>query len=511
MSRSITLNIPPEEFDNEQFVEQAIARKLGAKPFAYEINKRSIDARRNVHYVLQITVYDQDEPRATTFEPAYQSVHDKKEVHIVGAGPAGYFAALECLLLGLKPILFDRGKDVQQRRRDLRALQQEGIVNPDSNYCFGEGGAGTYSDGKLYTRSKKRGNLVNVLQVLVHHGANPDIMVDAHPHIGSNKLPKVVAQIRKTIEDYGGEIHFDAKLTNIIRENGEVKAIVINDQEEVSVNAVILATGHSARDIYQLLFDRKIDIAFKPFALGVRIEHPQALIDQIQYRRKQRGSLPAAAYKLTCQANSHGVFSFCMCPGGLIVPASTAPGELVLNGMSLSRRDSKYANSGLVVTTDEGDLDDHDQNNPFRGLDFQRKVERRVFQAGDGSQMAPAQRLEDFLNGKLSSSLPDTSYIPGIYAADMNDLLPAFVANALHSGLKQFGDKMRGYRTNEAILLATESRTSSPVKIPRDEHCQSTNTLGLFPCGEGAGYAGGIMSAAIDGQRVARAVKDFLN
>ena len=393
----------------------------------------------------------------------------------------------------------------------MRAIQQFGEVDPHSNYCFGEGGAGTYSDGKLYTRSHKRGNILKALQLLVEHGATPDILIDAYPHIGSNKLPKIVAAIRETILAHGGEIHFNSCLTDLIIQNGVCEGVVINEKQEYRAKGIILATGHSARDIYYLLDQKGVSIAFKPFALGVRIEHPQSLIDNIQYNQAKRESnLPAASYKLVSQVKGRGVFSFCMCPGGLVVPAATAPGEIVVNGMSMSRRDSAYANSGTVVAIEEKDLKGLSTNPVFSGLAFQQQVEQQLFQFGDGSQRAPAQRLDDFVKGKVSSDLPGTSYIPGIYSAPLHQLLPTFIYQHLQKGVQDFGRKMRGYYTKEAVVIGTESRTSSPIRIPRSRTTYMHEEIaGLFPCGEGAGYAGGIISAALDGQNVARAVYRF--
>jgi len=415
--------------------------------------------------------------------------------------------------LGLKPVIIERGKDVQQRRRDLRGIQQFGTVDPNSNYCFGEGGAGTYSDGKLYTRSQKRGNIEKALKLLVEHGAQPDILVDAHPHIGSNKLPKVVAQIRATILSHGGEILFNHKVTDFIIQDGKILGVRINDKVELTGDAIILATGHSARDIYKLCHQRGIRLESKPFALGVRIEHPQPLIDEIQYNQKQReDGLPAASYKLVSQVEGRGVFSFCMCPGGLVVPAATSPGEIVVNGMSLSRRDSPYANSGTVTAVEEKDFASFADQGVFAGMAFQQSVEQKMFAAGDGSQQAPAQRLTDFVKGRVSKSLPDSSYIPGLSALPLHELLPDFIYQHLKVGVQNFGKKMRGYFTEEANVIGTESRTSSPLRIPRDPKTfMHPGMEALFPAGEGAGFAGGIISAAMDGQKVARAVKEYLD
>ncbi len=517
MQRDIEIKVRPVDAFNEALLKEKAIRKarLQAKDVKhFEILRRSIDARqKHPLYQFRIRLFVNETPEATpTLKEQFKDVSDAEEIVIVGAGPAGYFAALECLEQGLKPILFDRGKDVRSRRRDLRAIQQFGEVHPHSNYCFGEGGAGTYSDGKLYTRSHKRGNIEKSLRLLVEHGANEDILIDAHPHIGSNKLPKIVANIRETILHYGGEIHFDSWVTDFMIKNQQIKGVILENGKEHFSDAVILATGHSARDIYQLLYQKGIKIEAKPFALGVRVEHPQALIDQIQYRQKKREeNLPASSYKLVCQVENRGVFSFCMCPGGLVVPAATAPGELVVNGMSLSRRDSPYANSGTVVAVEQADLLDYQEEGVFAGLAFQKKVEQAVFQAGDGSQKAPALRMTDFIAGKLSQSISENSYIPGLYPAPLFDLLPPLIYRRLVEGMKTFGKKMKGYYTEEANVIATESRTSSPIRIPRNKQTyMHDEVLGLFPCGEGAGYAGGILSAAMDGQNVAKAVARYM-
>ena len=517
MVKEIELKILPKHIDNQTFILERIVKKVRWPKGSiqdWQIIKRSIDARGYQPFFLLKIVVTKDESIAE--KPAilaqFKDVSKRKRAIIVGAGPAGYFAALEFIELGIKPIIFDRGKDVRARRRDLKAIQQFGEVNPHSNYCFGEGGAGTYSDGKLYTRSHKRGKISKALQLLVEHGAPSDILVDAHPHIGSNKLPKIVAKIRETILAFGGEIHFDSFVTDLIIHQGKAKGVEVNKSEEYLADAVILATGHSARDIYELLDRKKIALEFKPFALGVRIEHPQPLIDKIQYNQKKReANLPAASYKLVCQINQRGVFSFCMCPGGLIVPAATAPGEIVVNGMSMSRRDSPFANSGTVIQVTEKDVLPYQEHGEFAGLVLQKSVEQKLFDYGDGSQKAPAQRLTDFVVGKISSDLPKTSYIPGIYSAPMHQLLPDFVYTHLKKGVQEFGRKMRGYFTNEAVVVGTESRTSAPIRIPRNKSTyMHEDVIGLFPCGEGAGYAGGIISAALDGQNVAKAAKEFL-
>ncbi|KAA3609289.1 MAG: FAD-binding protein [Calditrichaeota bacterium] len=513
MIKEIELNCTPSEAADSQSIERLVASNCQIE--VQEINsieylRRSIDARsKQPKIILRLKVYINEEPpeRERAIDQLSR-VGSKRQVLIVGAGPAGYFAAMELIKAGIKPVIFERGKDVQARRRDLRAIQQEGVVNPDSNYCFGEGGAGTYSDGKLYTGSKKRGPVKQILQLLVDHGANPDILFDAHPHIGSNKLPQVIQAIRETIQKMGGEIHFQARVSDFIVHEGVMRGVVVNDEKEFLSEAVILATGHSARDIFDLMGKNKIRLEAKPFAMGIRIEHPQALIDTMQYHQKPRdANLPAASYKMVTQVKNRGVFSFCMCPGGLIVPTATAPGELVVNGMSMAKRDSKFANSGMVVAIEPDDLQELKRFAELRCLQFQRAVETAVFNFGDGSQAAPAQRMTDFVKGTLSDKLPSSSYIPGIYSAPLHEILPGRITESLQIAFKQFGKKYRGFLTEEANVVGLESRTSSPIRIPRDrEKCTHTEVDKLYPCGEGAGYAGGIISAALDGQLVARAV-----
>jgi uncharacterized FAD-dependent dehydrogenase len=513
MPRILEIKIPHHKIQDAAWIRERIAGECGLKsadPFAYAILRRNIDARsREVQYVLKVELRM---PGEAPFEKTIRERHwpklaDGPPVLIVGAGPCGYFAALHLLTLGIRPMVIDRGKDVQARRRDLRAIQQFGLVNPDSNYCFGEGGAGTYSDGKLYTRSDKRGDIRNVLDWLVQHGAVEDILVDAHPHIGSNKLPPIIASIRKTIEDRGGSVHFDTRLEDIVIRDGKIVSAVCNTGV-IDTGQIILATGHSARDIYRLLLERNVALEAKDFALGLRIEHPQSLIDKIQYHCDLRpDTLPAAAYSLSCQVDGKGVFSFCMCPGGLIIPAATAPGEIVVNGMSLSRRDSPYANSGLVTSVDATDFKPFRKEGILQGMYFQASVEQAMFRSGDGSQKAPAQRMVDFIRGNESKSLPGSSYIPGLFTARLDELLPAAVSQRLRQGLAQLGKKVPGYLSEEAVLVGTESRTSAPVRIPRDrDSCEHPGVRGLFPAGEGAGYAGGILSAAMDGVRVAEAL-----
>ncbi len=517
MIKEVEIKIQPRAINDLEVIKREALKKAKLKSSANTeivVRRRSIDARGSQPvFRLRVVIYVNEKPEA---EPAIleqlQNVDDAPRVIIVGAGPAGYFAALELIELGLKPIIFDRGKDVRARRRDLRAIQQFGEVNPHSNYCFGEGGAGTYSDGKLYTRSHKRGSIAKALKLFVEHGAVSDIMVDAHPHIGSNKLPKIVANIRETILKYGGEIHFNSHVTDFIYEDKILKGVIVNDKEEHLGEATILATGHSARDIYYLLFNKKIRIENKPFALGVRVEHSQSLIDKIQYRQEKREeNLPASSYKLVCQIEKRGVFSFCMCPGGLVVPAATAPGEIVVNGMSMSRRDSPFANSGTVVAVEEEDLLPFAQHGVFAGLEFQKSVEQTMWAFGDGSQKAPSARMTDFVNNKISKDLPSTSYIPGLVSAPVHELLPKGISQRLQLGMKEFGRKMKGYFSAETNVIGTESRTSSPIRIPRNPATlMHEDAEGLFPCGEGAGFAGGIISAAMDGQNVAKAVAQFL-
>lgn len=519
MIKSIDLKLLPKDLYDEALLLRLASEavKLPTDQItAVKVRKRSIDARgKQPLYRLQVEVYVSEVPvaRPTWLSQLSDVATAGQRCIIVGAGPAGYFAALELIARGIRPIVLDRGKDVRARRRDLKAIQQAGVVDADSNYCFGEGGAGTYSDGKLYTRSHKRGNIEKTLELLVEHGATPDILVDAHPHIGTNKLPQIVSSIRATIEAHGGEVHFGSKVTDLILHRGAIEGVVVNEALAYRGDAVILATGHSARDIFELLHRKGITIEAKPFALGVRVEHPQSLIDAIQYHQPQRDpNLPASSYKLVHQVKDRGVFSFCMCPGGLVVPAATAPGEIVVNGMSPSRRDSPFANSGTVVAVELSDLPpQYAQYGVFAGMMFQRDVEQAMFGASDGTQRAPAQRMTDFVKGKVSGSLPATSYIPGLQSANVRELLPPFIGRRLQEGILAFGKKMKGYFTEEANVIGTESRTSSPIRIPRDrETYMHADVRGLFPCGEGAGYAGGILSAAMDGQNVAKAVEVFL-
>jgi uncharacterized FAD-dependent dehydrogenase len=507
---------PEEAFDDALF-KSALYLKLGVKDDGntfVNVTRRSIDARsRDVVVRLQCEILSPGEHKPLiSYSKNFPDVSRNKSVIIVGSGPAGLFAGLRLIELGIKPIILERGKDVQSRRRDLAAINKDHIVNGDSNYCFGEGGAGTYSDGKLYTRSKKRGDVRRILEIFVAHGAKEDILFDAHPHIGTNKLPVLVSELRQSILDAGGEVHFNERVADFIIEENTVKGVVTQDERKYFGEAVILATGHSARDIFQLLHRKGILIESKPFALGVRVEHPQSLIDSVQYHCSgDRGDyLPASSYSLVHQAKidgiDRGVFSFCMCPGGFIVPAATQPGEIVVNGMSPSRRDSKFANSGIVVAVDDNDFKHFREKGPLAGMYFQAAIERDACVVGGGTQRAPAQRLVDFVSNKISASLPETSYQPGLESVDMRNVLPTFIIDALRQGFRNFGTKMKGYMTNDAQIVGVESRTSSPVKIPRDKDTlEHPQIKGLFPCGEGAGYAGGIVSAAMDGERCAEA------
>lgn len=520
MNRILELSLPPEVAYNPELLSAYIQQKLKLNTaFYHKILRRSIDARgRQVKVQLQISVADEPLHTLIKFDKdRLPYVGNAESVALVGFGPAGMFAALKLIELGLKPVVFERGKDVQSRRRDIAAINKAHTVNTDSNYCFGEGGAGTYSDGKLYTRSTKRGDVHRILEILVNHGAVEDILVDSHPHIGTNKLPKVVAAIRDTIIAHGGEIHFGARVADILIKNNAITGIQLHDGSTFPCKALILTTGHSARDIYQMLYRKHIHIESKPYALGVRVEHPQSLIDSIQYHCDSRYPLlPAASYSLVAQtpglSGNVGVFSFCMCPGGFIVPAATNPGEVVVNGMSPSRRDSKFANSGIVVQVDATDWSHlAAAHGPLAGMAYQAAVEQMACAAAGGTQTAPAQRLVDFIEGKTSATLPECSYQPGLSSVDLKAVLPTKIHSALVEGFKHFGKKMKGYLTNEAVLVGVESRTSAPVKIPRDpHHMQHTHVKGLFPGGEGAGYAGGIVSAAMDGEKIAIAVHRFL-
>ncbi|MBS1730906.1 MAG: FAD-binding protein [Bacteroidetes bacterium] len=530
MQQKIHLMLSPEDAVMPSSLKSAIALHCGIAPediTGYHILKKSIDARSKIPYIqMHLQVFIQEPfPERSIPVPAWKNVeHVKRNACIIGAGPAGLFAALKLIELGIKPILFERGKMVKERRRDLALLNKKGILNPESNYCFGEGGAGTYSDGKLYTRSNKRGDINRILQLFVHFGAPANILWDAHPHIGTNKLPGIITAMRQCILACGGEIHFEKKLSGFKIKDHSISHINLASGEEIKIQSLILATGHSADDIYLLLKNNSLQLEAKPFALGVRIEHPQSCIDAIQYHHETRSEfLPPASYQLSTQAMGRGVFSFCMCPGGIIAPASTHPGQLVVNGWSPSKRNNPFANSGLVAEVNKHDVKTwlkemktwpfpDTENDPLLLSYFQKYVEEKSFQAGGGNFKAPAQRLVDFCNHKFSANLPQCSYIPGVASVELNKVLPPFIFSSLQQALKTFGNEMRrkkgkGFYTNDALVVATESRTSSPVRIPRDSikmhHLQISN---LFPCGEGAGYAGGIVSAAMDGERIAQAV-----
>lgn len=490
------------------------AANLGLKPSeisGIKILRKSIDARKPrimLNYKVEIYI-NEGVPEHKNYTFNYKDVSNAKHIHIIGFGPAGMWAALRCIELGYKPIVLERGKNVKDRRRDLKAINQDHIVNEDSNYCFGEGGAGTYSDGKLYTRSLKRGDVRRIFENLVYHGATDQILIDAHPHIGTNKLPKVVQNIRETILKFGGEVHFETRVTDFTIKDKTIVAIQLQNGNELHVDKVILATGHSARDIFYLLHTKQVALKAKSFAMGVRVEHPQHIIDSIQYHCKGEPRdelLPAAAYSLVQQVNNRGVYSFCMCPGGFIVPAATATEEVVVNGMSPSKRNNKFANSGIVAEINvDKDLNKYEHFGALKALEYQKDLERLAFTAGGRRQSAPGQRLTDFVEGRLSPSLNETSYQPGLTSSPLHSLLPKLIGSSLRKGFKAFGEKMNGFYTAEANIIGVESRTSSPVNIPRTATLEHPEIKNLYPCGEGGGYAGGIVSAAMDGERCAEA------
>lgn len=520
MIKDITLRIEPSLAASKASLLKAVSDAAHVKVSQindFKVVRKSVDARKNpVMFNLSVRIAVGEDSVVNAVENSPVNFHPLKNnspsVVIVGAGPAGLFAALESIKLGIKPIVLERGRDVDSRRIDLANISREKRINPDSNYCFGEGGAGAYSDGKLYTRSKKRGSVEEILQLFVQHGASPDILVDSHPHIGSDKLPHVIKNIRQTIINAGGEVRFRTKVEKILISEGKVSGVIANSSE-INAKAVILATGHSAHDTFRSLFESGVELQSKGIAIGVRLEHPQTLIDRIQYHQKEgRGEyLPAAEYSFVTQVDGRGVYSFCMCPGGVIVPAGSASEELVVNGMSASARSGQWANSGMVVEIQPGDFKDFSHAGPLEMLELQENLEKKMFVEAGMSIAAPAQRMKDFVEGKLSESLPRTSYAPGIISSDFNKLLPSQISGRLREGFKEFGRKAKGFLTNDAVMIGLESRTSSPIRIIRDpETLESVNVKGLFPAGEGAGYAGGIVSAAVDGIRCAKAADNYL-
>ena len=517
--KDFQFQVSPEASVNEDLLTQQVAKFLKISPKDIQkvvVLKRSFDARQKsvkVNVRGNAFLVGEEYHPAKVELPDYPNVANKQEVIVVGAGPAGLFAALQLIELGLKPIIIERGKDVRGRRRDLKAINVEGVVNEDSNYCFGEGGAGTYSDGKLYTRSKKRGDIDRILELFVAFGATPDIMVDAHPHIGTNKLPKIIQDIREQIIACGGKVLFETRVTDFVVKSNEIQGVVLQNGTVISANKVILATGHSARDIFELLYKKNILIEAKPFALGVRAEHPQELIDKIQYSCDYRGEfLPPAPYSVVKQVNGRGMYSFCMCPGGVIAPCATSPGEVVTNGWSPSKRDQLTANSGIVVELKLEDFKPYQQFGPLAGMEFQKAIEQKAWHLAGETQKVPAQRMIDFTQNKISQDIPKTSYVPGTTSIEMGEVFPGFLSQILRQGFSEFGKSMKGYLTNDAIIHAPESRTSSPVRIPRDHYSlEHLQIKGLYPCGEGAGYAGGIISAAIDGEKCALKVGESLS
>lgn len=522
MIHEFQIRIQPHDAANEQSLKRYIARDKGMDErtiTAVRVLRRSIDARQRIIYVnLTVRVFVNEQPQMEEFvSREYGNVEGRQQVIVVGAGPAGLFAALKIIENGLRPIVVERGRDVRTRKVDLAAISRTHTVDPESNYCFGEGGAGAYSDGKLYTRSKKRGSIEGVLNVFCQHGASPTILADAHPHIGTDKLPRVIENMRNRIIECGGEVHFETRMEELLVKDGRICGILTNKGEFLAP-AVVLATGHSAKDVYRRLHDDGIALEAKGFAVGVRLEHPSELIDRIQYHSpKGRGKyLPAAEYSFTTQVDGRGVYSFCMCPGGVVIPSASAPGELLVNGMSPSHRGGAWSNSGMVVQINPEDvqlpemqIDCEDiapvpDGSPLRVMNFQQRLEHLCWIMGNRKQTAPAQRMTDFVRGKLSYDLPRSSYAPGLISSPMHFWLPKFISTRLQRGFEQFGRTSRGFLTGEATMIGVETRTSSPVRIVRNgDTLQHIQVEGLFPCGEGAGYAGGIVSAAVDGERCA--------
>ncbi len=514
MSETIQIQIDPDIINDREKIRVKLEEKARARFDEFEILRRSVDARsKRPGYTLQVALISGETGNKKRPLIRLTPVKGNRTALVVGAGPAGLFAALTLIEQGIKPIVIERGKPAAVRRKDITALLRTGQVNPESNYCFGEGGAGTFSDGKLYTRATKRGDVSAILDIFISHGAHESISIDAHPHIGSNRLPAIIERMRESLLQCGGEIHFECRVTDLVLQNGRIRGVMVNEKRLFEADAVILATGHSARDIYDLLSDKNLEVLPKPFAVGVRVEHPQALIDAIQYHHPRRHpNLPPAEYRFVSRIEDRGVYSFCMCPGGHIIPAATLPGELVVNGMSNAARNSPFANSGVVVEIQWEDIPAFHRHGAFAFLAFQKDMERRAFEFGGASGLqAPAQILTDFIAGKTSSRLPKTSYLPGVTSAPLRDLFPPAITRKLKLGFEDFGRKRKGFVTDEALLIAVESRTSAPLMIPRDKDTRMhPQVQGLYPCGEGAGYAGGIVSSALDGRQSALSVSTAL-
>jgi uncharacterized FAD-dependent dehydrogenase len=514
MIKEIELRLSADKGSDVKLHHSLIISKLklqGSENLHFKLLKRSLDARKKrIIYVLKYLVYIDEEPSEIPFSLQAKKVDSKKSTIIIGSGPAGLFAAIQLLEKGIKPIIVERGKDVRKRRVDLANINQNKGVNPDSNYCFGEGGAGTYSDGKLYTRSKKRGSVERILKILVHFGADPSILIEAHPHIGTNKLPQIISSIREFILNSGGEFHFDTRVCDIIIKDNQFVAVVDQNNKKYESDNVIVATGHSANDIYELFYKKKIALEAKSFAIGIRIEHPQQLIDQIQYQCVIREDyLPPASYSLINRKDERGAYSFCMCPGGIIAPCATSEEETVTNGWSPSKRNNEFANSGIVVPVYPTDFEEFSEWGPLAGLKFREAIEKKAWETAGKTQQAPAQRLIDFMHSRKSKDLPSCSYTPGIVSVELRDVLPTFIIKSLKRSFKLWGKKMPRFNHKDAVLVGVESRTSSPVRIPRDSQSnEHIEIKGLYPSGEGAGYAGGIISAAIDGEKCANSIAE---